>query len=908
EKEDWPDGDVIKEVLVESLGAKPKQELNNNKWVWNSIGYPQRDRTEVRACQGVFICSGCRRPCRPAVKAPSQREQLRKGCGSCGSALIVHECKDARVYMTVIPGEEGDVLRWEHRGKHAHPRPPPSGRLSHAEQAALDLQVLKNPSATAHQLRTGTLNSTPLHAISPSLVKPSAARYQIEKSRALQGIITASTSKGGFSFIDSLTDLKDKHGNPFMISATLVGEKVLMFQTPFMRDALVESINEWTSDDSHSEGRHGLVTDGNHSFFREGVLLVTCVFLTKTATWTPVLLTWIGGQNTEHHQPHFRHIFRFILEKAGKNFEKKFLANVMDFSAAQRKAHAIEYAEVIIKTMGPLFGTLDKKAQKAQREALIEEASAYLLGCDVHFRKSVVRIRDTAALIPTALIPKFTDAIAILTSMDTTELQFDAAFASLEADFPAISGWLKWWAQPWVMSMAFPAKSRVASQLRLDVPRTSNPVEHQHSLINHACGYGHDLVAGVTALLKHIEEREAQYRAIEGGVYDATGPRAPSRKKGKKSTYENDGRAPDTAERLKAAASARVPALQLMSYKWLAPNTCFLDASLEVWFRGWMLWSEFEQNHLREKLPADSFLSFLTSHYRRRAEKMLNTDSPNSKGDMAQELALGQGKAMSYVIDKWKRVLPGEYYCAVSWLHWGIKDGDPCLEAQAHFGVHHHVVRHCSKGHISFNAHPETDPMLPTPITTIELAVTSIVGELYPDDPATPAQYLTHYLPRNAGSTSLVHETCLAARCTHPECTDVAPVTGIRFSWPKMLTLNTSGAVALPDQPTLYPTRLTWPEAFSIIDPVDYQKVEYQMAGLVYFGGQHYTADVRVEGKTYHYNSIFKDRKIEYSPLQSMTKKVQQSNLKRNPAGAVYVRTSRKSTVCMNLICFFILH
>jgi hypothetical protein len=145
----------------------------------------------------------------------------------------------------------------------------------------------------------------------------------------------------------------------------------------------------------------------------------------------------------------------------------------------------------------------------------VEEAERVEVGCNFHFQSSATRTRDTAALVPREDTSRFDDLIQIMTSTQATESQWDRAHDELEREFPACNTWLTWWSQPWVASMAFPAKSKVSLELRERVPRTSNAIEHQHSLLNQACGSKHDLVAGAIMLLKHVQERAAMYYVCE---------------------------------------------------------------------------------------------------------------------------------------------------------------------------------------------------------------------------------------------------------------------------------------------------------------------------------------------------------------------------------------------------------
>lgn len=81
-----------------------------------------------------------------------------------------------------------------------------------------------------------------------------------------------------------------------------------------MRDILEAAVRDWITDSKKAEARHGFVTDGNHSFFKDGTLLATCVFNTTILSWVPVLLTWIHKQDQAHHLDHFLRLFNQVFE------------------------------------------------------------------------------------------------------------------------------------------------------------------------------------------------------------------------------------------------------------------------------------------------------------------------------------------------------------------------------------------------------------------------------------------------------------------------------------------------------------------------------------------------------------------------------------------------------------------
>lgn len=356
----------------------------------------------------------------------------------------------------------------------------------------------------------------------------------------------------------------------------------------------------------------------------------------------------------------------------------------MDYSAAQRKAHALEFAAAVIRSFGEVFSKLSAAAQAAERKTL--EENAHVVGCNIHFLSSVIRIRDTAALVPPELVSRFRNLIDTLVGIDTTEEQFQKAASRIEEEYPRIKTWIGWWTQSWVAKMAFPAKKLISEERRKQVPSTSNSVEHQHSLLNHAVGYGHDLVDGAENLLLHIQEMEARYNLASSKrkcssicrIFGADllssetrwKPPQPNDAPRKKKVYEaGDGRGPDTIKRIQHAESVDKPVPgSLRSYQ-NSQNSCFFDGVLEVWFRSWInKWDSAEERvPFSAALRPNSFLSLLTTHYNRR-DQASSEEGSKADAELAQELIRGQTMVRRFICDEWKLVPVGVFYNAAAWL------------------------------------------------------------------------------------------------------------------------------------------------------------------------------------------------------------------------------------------------
>ncbi|KAH9891606.1 hypothetical protein C8Q73DRAFT_782313 [Cubamyces lactineus] len=560
-------------------------------------------------------------------------------------------------------GEVYDV--WEHSGKHEHPRPPYDGYLTKAEEVALDLQIRRRPDATAHQLRTGDSapGSVPLAVISPALSDPQRARYQVNKGRERLDL-RQTASKGGGPLLHALGDLNKTFGSPFLVDSGFVDRAYFVMQSPFMRLIINEAVDDWLDPirPGPEDSRHGVVTDGDHTFFRDGLLMTSCAFSTTLSAWVPVLYSWIDGQSAEDHRLHFRQLNKAIMECAGDRFDSKLLASVMDFSAAQRAAFAEEYADAMIQRFKS-WDLLGYEAQNAQRRVFVGEASAFVQGCEVHFWRSGKRIQRNGALVPPDQSYYFEQLLRRMLDPLCTESDFDVAVRDLRRTFPRIQSWISWWLQPLVARMLFPVKKTMSEEDAARLPRTSNPVETQHSLLHHASGKGHNLIA-------------------DGHVPWPSGPTEPPPRRERMEIHPNDGRAPDTLDALERLGkplktqrqsseanvgpepkdnlpqeSTRLPtttrskelpqraavpvakfttidgtfpsdrpnsSFHLASYS-LSHNSCFTDHPTEAWFRAFVLWPpEVRREALYHIIPTESLLSSVFFHFDARLKWILS--------------------------------------------------------------------------------------------------------------------------------------------------------------------------------------------------------------------------------------------------------------------------------------------
>ncbi|KAJ7112759.1 hypothetical protein C8R43DRAFT_903545, partial [Mycena crocata] len=889
---DWPTGFVRRES-VESL---EERKWKHTKWAWRSTGTVQHEghAAEIRTCLGVFRCESCNRLTRPKTQPGGRKAQIAEGCTSTTchiDAPLVHDKCKARTFHYRIQRGGESVLVWEHFGDHStHDRPPGGTTLSKWEEDQVDSQVMRKPEASAHALRTGdpAPGSVPFADISPALAAPGAARYQQAQSHIRLGIHTGST-KSAIAVMSGFGDLNKRLSTPFLIDDRLGGPVYMTFQTPWMDEMIGEAVESWIVDlaSGPEASRHGFAVDGDHTYFKEGQLLVTCAFSTTSREWTPVLYSWINGLDTAHHRPHFAQIFKSIIKHAGDRFTRKLLLCVMDFSGAQRSAHAQEYAEAII-SITPGFTSLSKEAQAAERCQLILEAEQAEVGCEVHFWCSADHIKKTHSLVPPHLAPFFEQCLCELISPKTTSERFDTVLLNLKTTFPEIKSWISWWERRPIASMIFPAKSAVDLVLAAKVPSTSNPVEHSHSLLHHAVGSNQELFPGIEKLWLHAREMQKKQEAIKAGYFNAGDVRDCHPQK-PRTWDENDGWVPDTIAALAAADAAA--ALNGSSYAWDSPNSCFFDTGLELWFRAFSRWSDTERAAFLAAVPARSGLATIFFHFQRRLQ-WVTRNSGGSTGSIRKgegELGLGQSLTRMLIFHRWNLYPdPTDYGCATTWLWHALRDYNTGLNIHLLFSIVHQVSGVCPSNHATQVRIGGIQDLFR--INLFDLRATRRKGGAA----TSLTEYFAHCTPRiypgNDEGGSCVLHTLPAPLCEHPGCARSMERREIETLWPKVLQINPESGTEL---------RLPIDRSFSIDDGSGGQ-ITYELIGSTSFDfpRKHWTSNVLIGGTTFHYDDLVqRGSLVAQGPADLISTPDSRAVL------LIYHRTSTSAKVRMNYSC-----
>ncbi len=166
------------------------------------------------------------------------------------------------------------------------------------------------------------------------------------------------------------------------------------------------------------------------------------------------------------------------------------------------------------------WAMLSEEGRTAEYNARLKDASEVQQGCHVHFQRSAMRLKKDKSIIPPELLDTFEVCLHTLLSPETSLDQFRETMNTLRTQFPPLlKGWIAWYEQPQVALMIFPACRKNPDDFRLsEIPRTSNPIEVQHSLLHHSTGKDYDLIPGIEALFRHSRQIETQYRSVQGAL------------------------------------------------------------------------------------------------------------------------------------------------------------------------------------------------------------------------------------------------------------------------------------------------------------------------------------------------------------------------------------------------------
>ncbi|KAK3828165.1 MAG: hypothetical protein J3Q66DRAFT_409425, partial [Benniella sp.] len=230
--------------------------------------------------------------------------------------------------------------------------------------------------------------------------------------------------------------------------------------------------------------------------------------------------------------------------------------------------------------------------------------------CEVHFRRSLLRVATNGAIVdPDKERAFYSTALTLLDIQ--TEASFYKVVHEILEEFPGVERWINWYLHPSRGKLIFPALSTV------DNSSLSSDTNAQESLGNDFKRTAPECPLDIPGTVDHAYRYtmliECDYKLAMEGLKLRYGDR-----KIRKKRYVNDGRAPDTSNKLRPRSSARKVGSKIASkvqvgrpqgrrnlipklggdVDWVtfgipwsfgygsfqASNTCALDTCLMLWY------------------------------------------------------------------------------------------------------------------------------------------------------------------------------------------------------------------------------------------------------------------------------------------------------------------------------------
>ncbi|KAJ7451365.1 hypothetical protein FB451DRAFT_1525745 [Mycena latifolia] len=476
----------------------------------------------------------------------------------------------------------------------------------------------------------------------------------------------------------------------------------------------------------------------------------------------------------------------------------------------------------------------------------------------------------------------------------------------------------------------------------------TNGAESAHNLLYNAAGRSHDIWEGTRRLYRVSRETEMLYEAVTAGHVQARfqGLRPQPASRITPTWYENDGRAPDTRERLAAVAkleadlaaqkstlteterfiaantSSKSPAASgtaapgshtsldprlLQSYKWDA-NSCFIDAPMEAIFRAFVTMSDAVRGELlrriRTECPSKSGLRDIFEHFWLRGllSGAISASDPSAKKESSKSLhsklvtALdaGQRNVKRLIQTRWDggEFVAGMPGCARTWTTQMVQM-DTTQRLRQYFGVHYRLKYVCGSNHVTENIHPQV--YYEFPIYRDDLALAQ--GFIPPGiDQPSLEDLLVHSIPRDrygprpGRSAAFIHQVETSLACPHASCSDGhASLLSISTDWPLILRVSPNFARVEGADETF--RDVSCPLIMKVGPDVEYELI----SRVIYSGSMaagavgHYTTQLRIGNSTYMYNDLLRDGALAYlGPLHLLEEFHPQTTF------VIYLRRSRE--------------
>ncbi|KAJ3517777.1 hypothetical protein NMY22_g13888 [Coprinellus aureogranulatus] len=824
EEHNFPDGFDRRKFIK---GDEVKGVWNFSKWVLRSRGsrkWQGDSKAQMSECLGLFWCTKCRVPFRPKTKDPDRKAQLTDFCIECGDGRLTASTPQcpAKTYTYTYHDVDEEYRVWEHVGFHNHPRPPDDGYFSSREKVQIVDVVQRNPTTNAARLRKhggDAPGSQPLTKVSRALHDQNRLRYQKSLAQQKLGFTSNVVVKGGFSFLSKLFHLNSTLDEPFIVDSGFHDICFFQMQTQYMRDAIARTVDDWLKMDPKKDTKHGLITDGNHSFYKTGVLLTTGIFDLKTLVWIPVLYTWVHDVDEAHHLPHFRKLNSIIIDRLkelGKSLEYKHLLNVSDH--VRQGAVMIDFSNRTSNAVEHLHQLLGH-ASGSNHEIIdgIEE----LLAC-VRDVASAAEAREAGFYHPKGQRPK--------------------GKPNVRKNFGFNDG-----RAPDTHKTLSPKKKGTKSAKASGVPAPGGP----------AAGLFPEVAVTNPPSNPATNNPPANAATEKPAEEPAGGQLVP-----RKNTFRAPQHETGASKQKKPTGKAKIA---ILSYKW-KENSCFIDSSFEALFQAYSSWDSKLRSSFGYRSSPTSYLRAMSRHFDTRIQMRLQK-SPKIT-DLRNELAAFQEITRRKIFDVWKNWAPvddgtgngiGNMGDAGTWIGAAIKDGNNSDSLLSFFCISYEAKYHCSDGHVSTRQlekpglrHRFLDRLIPEFINGI-----GRLRDGQARNSVTLTEYYQHFIPVYNGASTPVHRELSMIECDIEGCSLAADPLSVHTLWPQTFMISSDATPSFNDEPEDGRTYALFQHNFQVNDAIHYRMV----AAVEYLDhGPHYVVRViHEDGKVSYYDDCAND-------------------------------------------------
>ena len=519
-------------------------------------------------CLGVYQCPNCK------FKQAPRQEKDKKKFGPPREPKVhcpQHPSQQLQ-YMTckclLTVTEQSDFWDIHYTGEHLHPMPPCNGKLDAVAFKKFESLVLSAPEATPIQLKVGGPTRGTVSILHKGLQNLDTIWYQRKK------ILKETGMKSSLADLINISKHMDKK---FLrkFSLTDTNPHIVM-----QDEDMVEILKKGESP-LQTDSVEGFLYEPNLKHGQQPNITFTSGYDSTIGRWAPLCISILFGKSKADYMIHWEQVLSCFCFESWDEFEMGFPGNTSDFSDALRLS---------------FFDAVKLKARQEYSE-VVDDSRVILLYkfCMVHFQRSRCRISQNRKMVPSDKEDEFVDIVNHLCQLPTGKfLEFKNQCKKFMKAFPLAEGWLKWYLNPDRATILFPAcqgkrKNDIMKELSADTNAQENMGrQFQCSTTKQKLG----IAEAILHAYKFCKMWELDRKAKAEGMsisYSGKNTGGQAKKKRKVSKWTNDGRAPDTTDKLEDFKKQKrfegIAWSFCIKTKGLnVTNTCRLDSVLTVLF------------------------------------------------------------------------------------------------------------------------------------------------------------------------------------------------------------------------------------------------------------------------------------------------------------------------------------